>query len=60
MKKMYRSWMNTTAGACSAQACSAASMESACAIVLGTAAVAVSFLSAKLLEALRSAVRIIL
>lgn len=60
MKTRYNAWMNMSADACSAPACQCASMTANCAIVMGTADLAVSFLPIKLSEVLLLAVRIIL
>lgn len=60
MMTMVQSWMNMSADAYSAPACQSASMTANCAIIMGTAAEAVSFLVIKLLEVLHLAVRIIL
>ena len=60
MKTRYNSWMKMAADACSAPACQSASMTANCAIAMGTADLAVSFLLKRSLAVLLPAVRIIL
>lgn len=60
MKTMTKSWMNMSADACSVPACQSASMTANCAIIMGTAKLAVPFLLKKVIEVLHLAVRIIL